>query len=114
MLLNVFDSVNKRAIEIDSSKLDPAVHFHVNARVPFSQNDLDSFGYSPVVEAPVEAPVETVVVEEPVVDPVVEPVEAPVDLESMTKAQLVEYALAKGIELDPTILKADMIATLTA
>lgn len=109
MLLNVFDSVNKRAIEIDSSKLDPDVHFHVNARVPFSQNDLDLFGYSPVVETPVEVPVEAPV--ETVVEPVVE---APVDLESMTKAQLVEYALTKGIELDPTMLKADMIATLTA
>lgn len=97
-MLNVFDTELLRVVEIDVSKLNPSKHFHCNTRTAFSADDLTAFGYS-------EAPVTLVA---PVVESVVE-----TSIESMTKAELVEYALTKGIELDPTMLKADMIATLT-
>lgn len=70
MLLNVFDSDSLKVITIDSSELNPEVHFHLVTQEKFSSNDLDSFGYvapskkkkaKEVVEAPVEEVVEEVV-----------------------------------------------------
>lgn len=73
MLINVFNSVSFEKESIDSSIIDPKVHFHVNRQDEFSVDELASFGYEasvakkakkvvePVVEAPVETPVEEVV-----------------------------------------------------
>lgn len=73
MLLNVYSTESKGKISIDSSTLNPLVHFHVNREEAFTKEELDSFGYVPVVETPVKKS-KKVVVEE-----VVEVAETPVE-----------------------------------
>ena len=46
--------------------------------------------------------------------PKAEAAEAPVDLKSMKKAELAEFAAAKGIEVDSKLKKEEMIAAIEA
>ena len=44
MLLNVYSKETESVIKIDSSKLNPEVHFHRNTQEAFSKEDLKGFG----------------------------------------------------------------------
>jgi hypothetical protein len=72
-----------------------AVYFTADVR------DLKAFGWeleSSPEAAPVEAP-----------EPEEEPVEQKPDIQAMTKNELIEYAAKRGIELQQTSLKAELI-----
>jgi hypothetical protein len=78
-----------------------AVYFTADVR------DLKAFGWE-LESTPKAASVEAL---EPVAAPELEdePVEQKPDIEAMTKNELIEYAAKRGIELQQTSLKAELI-----